>query len=101
MFPGNAVAVSMMEPVLTVWWLRPVFSALRVGEQSAVVWKLLKRSPLFASRSIVGVRIGPPNVLGPPKPTSSISTITMFGALAGAFTSNRSGAFAFRASSSV
>ena len=54
-----------------------------------------------ASRSIVGVRIGPPNVLGPPKPTSSIRTMTTFGAFAGALTSNRAGGFALRASSSL
>jgi hypothetical protein len=80
--PGKAVAVSMIEPVFTVWWFRPVFSALRVGEQSAVVWKLLKRRPVSARRSMVGVRIGPPNVLGPPNPTSSIRTMTTFGAFA-------------------
>ena len=82
MLPGKAVAVSMIEPVLTVWWFRPVLSALRVGEHSAVVWKLLKRRPPCASRSIVGVWIGPPKVLGPPKPTSSINTITTLGARA-------------------
>ena len=91
----------MIEPVLTVWWFRPVLSALRVGEHSAVVWKLLKRRPDCASRSIVGVRMGPPNVLGPPKPTSSISTITTLGAPSGALTSNRAGGLALRASSSV
>jgi hypothetical protein len=31
----------MIEPALAVWWLRPHFSATRVGEHSAVVWKLL------------------------------------------------------------
>ena len=41
MLPGKAVAVSMMEPMFAVWWLRPVLSAIRVGEHSAVVWKLL------------------------------------------------------------
>ena len=101
MLPGKAVAVSMIEPVLTVWWFRPVLSALRVGEHSAVVWKLLKRRPACASWSIVGVRIGPPNVLGPPKPMSSISTITTLGAPLGALTSNRAGGLALRASSSV
>jgi hypothetical protein len=35
------VAISVMKPMFTVWWLRPDFSAARVGEQSAVVWKLL------------------------------------------------------------
>ena len=55
----------MIEPVLTVWWFRPVLSALRVGEHSAVVWKLLKRRPVWASWSMVGVRMGPPKVRGP------------------------------------
>ena len=91
----------MIEPVLTVWWFRPVLSALRVGEHSAVVWKLLKRRPDAASMSIVGVWIGPPNVLGPPKPTSSINTMTTLGAPLGALTWNRAGGFALRASSSV
>ncbi len=40
---------------------------------------------------MVGVRIGPPNVLGPPKPMSSISTITTLGAASGALTSNHVG----------
>jgi hypothetical protein len=33
------VAVSVMVPLWTLWWLRPVSRAARVGEQSAVVWK--------------------------------------------------------------
>jgi hypothetical protein len=47
------------------------------------------------------VRMGPPNVLVPPKPRSSISTITTLGASLGALTSNRGGALALRASSSA
>ena len=43
----------------------------------------------------------PPNVLGCPKPMSSISTMTTFGAPLGAVTSKRGGAFALRASSSL
>ena len=31
----------MIAPVFTVWWLRPVRIAMRVGEQSAVVWNWL------------------------------------------------------------
>ena len=31
----------MMAPALLTWWFRPVRSAVRVGEQSAVVWKRL------------------------------------------------------------
>src|SRR5690606_10015250 len=40
----------------------------------------LKRSPLLASRSIVGVGITPPNVLGTPKPASSVMIKRMLGA---------------------
>jgi hypothetical protein len=36
--PGKAVAISVMPPMLFVWWLRPLRRAVRVGEQSAVVW---------------------------------------------------------------
>ena len=36
-WPGKAVAVSVIEPMLFMWWLRPVSRAARVGEQSAVV----------------------------------------------------------------
>ena len=71
--------ISVMTPVAQVWWLRPVRSAARVGEQSAVVWKLLKRKPLFASFSKVGVGIGPPNVDDAPKPTSSVMMSRTFG----------------------
>jgi hypothetical protein len=47
------------------------------------------------------VRIGPPKALLWPKPMSSINTITTFGAPSGAWTSNRGGAVASRASSVV
>ena len=66
-----------------------------------MVWNLLYRSPPLASRSSVGMWIGPPKALDWPKPMSSISTISTLGALAGALTSNRGGALALRASSSV
>ena len=39
--PGAEVAISLTPPILTEWWFRPVRSAWRVGEQSAVVWKRL------------------------------------------------------------
>ena len=39
--PGNAVAVSVIPPMLFMWWLRPLSSAVRVGEQTAVVWNWL------------------------------------------------------------
>src|SRR3990172_3848631 len=44
---------------------------------------------------------GPPKVADAPKPTSSIRTITTFGAPLGAWTSKRGGGFTLRASSSV
>ena len=100
-FPGKAVEVSMMEPVFPMWWLRPVSSAIRVGEQSAVVWNWLYRSPPLARRSTVGMSIGPPKALDWPNPISSISTMSTFGAPAGALTSNRGGGLAFLTSSSV
>ena len=74
----------------TVWWFRPVSSAWRVGEQSAVVWKRLNFSPRSASRSAVGVRHGPPNALEQAKPASSIRITSTFGAPAG----GRSGSIA-------
>jgi hypothetical protein len=78
-----------------------VSSATRVGLHSAVVWKRLYFKPELASRSSVGILIGPPNALECPKPMSSISTITTLGAPCGALTSERGGAFASRASSVV
>src|SRR5262249_52666101 len=69
-----------------VWWLRPVRSAARVGEQSAVVWKWLYFSPLLATRSKFGVGIGPPKVLVAPKPVSSVMTSRTLGAPLGAVT---------------
>ena len=72
-----------------------------MGEQSAVVWKRLKRRPLSASLLNVGVSIAPPKGVVAPNPISSISTITTFGAPAGASTWNGSGFVAFRASISV
>ena len=74
---------------------------MRVGLHSAVVWKRLYLRPLSASRSSVGMRIGPPKALLAPKPMSSISTMTTFGAPCGAFTSKRGGGVASRASSVV
>ena len=67
----------------TEWWLRPVSSAWRVGEQSAVVWKRLYLQPVAARRSAVGVAQGPPKALEAPKPTSSSRTTSTFGAPSG------------------
>ena len=41
LLPGADVAVSVMLPIPTEWWLRPVSSAARVGAHSAVVWNRL------------------------------------------------------------
>jgi hypothetical protein len=54
-----------------------------VGEHRAVVWKRLSFTPPAASRSPVGVLHGPPNADDAPKPTSSINTISTFGAPSG------------------
>src|SRR5262245_9166454 len=75
-----------MTPEAQVWWLRPVISAAREGEHSAVVWNMLYRRPAFASLSYVGVGIGPPNVLDAPKPTSSVMMSSTLGAPLGAWT---------------
>ena len=63
--------------------MRPVSSAWRVGEQRAVVWKRVYLSPSAASRSNVGVEIGPPKALEAPNPQSSISTTRTLGAPSG------------------
>ena len=39
--PGKPVVASAMQAMPLVVWLRPVSSDERVGEQSAVVWKLV------------------------------------------------------------
>ncbi len=83
LLPGADVAVSVMLPIPTEWWLRPDSNAARVGAHSAVVWKRLYLRPPAASRSAIGVRHGPPNVPAAPKPTSSSSTISTFGAPSG------------------
>ena len=67
----------------TLWWLRPLSSAARVGEHRAVVWNRVYLSPSAASRSNVGVLHGPPNALDAPKPTSSSRMTRTFGAPAG------------------
>jgi hypothetical protein len=61
------------------WWLRPVRSAARVGEQSAVVWKLANRTPVAASPSITGVSMSEPKHPSWAKPTSSSTTSSTFG----------------------
>ena len=89
--PGAAVAISVIPPIPTMWWLRPLSSAARVGEHSAVVWKRLNFKPAAASRSAFGVAHGPPNALEEPNPASSISTTSTFGAPAGGRSSSIGG----------
>ena len=72
-----------MPPMPTVWWLRPLSSAARVGEHKAVVWNRLSFSPPAARRSALGVAHGPPNALAEPNPASSMRTTRTFGAPAG------------------
>ena len=52
-------------PAMLFWWLlRPVSRAVRLGEHSALVWKLVYSRPPAASLSMVGVWIPPPIVDG-------------------------------------
>src|SRR4029079_17529637 len=83
LYPGAAVASSVMTPMPTVWWLRPDSRAARVGAHSAVVWQRLYFRPLPDSRAAGGAARGPPNALDAAKPTSSSSTTSTFGAPAG------------------
>lgn len=59
LFPGADVAVSVMLPMPTEWWFRPVSMACRVGAHNAVVWNRLYVSPVAARRSALGVAHGP------------------------------------------
>src|ERR1700758_2413658 len=68
-------------------------SAARVGEHSEVEWKFVKRSPCAAMRSMVGVGMTPPKVLGAPKPWSSVMMSSTLGAPFGGTT--RGGHHAF------
>src|SRR5215470_5230612 len=68
-----------MMPKPTEWWLRPVISAARVGEQRAVEWNCVYRSPALATRSIAGVGMTPPKVPETPYPWSSVMIKRMFG----------------------
>src|SRR5262245_18517871 len=80
LLPGAEVAISVIAPIPTEWWLRPVSSAWRLGEQSAVVWNRTYFSPPAASLSMFGVWQGPPKAEEAPNPTSSMRTIKTFGA---------------------
>ncbi len=58
--PSKSLASAAIWPLPTEVWFRPVRSAARVGEHIAVEWNLLKETPIFATRSRVGVVISPP-----------------------------------------
>src|SRR4029078_12268591 len=62
---------------------RHAISADRVGEHSDVEWKFVVRRPALAIRSMAGVGMTPPNVLGAPKPWSSVMIRSTFGAAFG------------------
>ncbi len=47
-------------PTPTRWWFRPVSRHARVGEQIAVVWKLVSRIPRAARPSMAGVAMSEP-----------------------------------------
>src|SRR5512137_287226 len=79
-YPGKPVACSATTPKPAEWWLRPVISAARVGELSAVEWKFVYRSPALAIRSRAGVGMTPPKVLGTPNPASSVIMSRTLGA---------------------
>src|SRR6478735_11564478 len=83
-----------MTPIPTVWWLRPVSKAARVGAHRAVVWKRLYLRPSPARRSAVGVAHGPPNALEAAKPTSSSKITRTFGAPSGGCSGSIGGNFA-------
>jgi|GEM_PF-3442937 len=82
-YPGARVLISAITPIPTLWWLRPVRVAARVGEHSAVVWNRVYPAPSWLRRSMVGVRQGPPNAEDVPNPTSSSITSRTLGAPCG------------------
>jgi hypothetical protein len=71
---GKPEVASVMQPIPLVVWLRPVSRHDRVGEHSAVVWKLVYASPRSAMRLMFGVSMRPPYGSMAEKPTSSSTT---------------------------
>ncbi len=78
-YPGKPVASSTMRPIPLLWWLRPVSTHARVGEHSAVVWKLVNRSPSAARASSTGVSMSDPKHPSWANPTSSSTTTSTLG----------------------
>jgi len=60
--PGNPEANSAIVAIPFDVALRPVSSDARVGEQSAVVWKLANFTPRSASLRMFGQSTGPPKM---------------------------------------
>src|SRR5258708_25831505 len=85
-----------MPPMAAEWWLRPVNSACRVGEQRAVVWKRLYFRPPAASFSAFGVWHGPPKALDEPNPASSMRMTSTLGAPLGGRNCSIGGHFGVR-----
>ena len=54
------MARSATRPMPLRWWFRPVSRQARVGEHSAVVWKLVSRTPSAATASMTGVSMSDP-----------------------------------------
>src|SRR5580700_385294 len=81
--PGADVAVSVLLPIETKRWLRPVNRACLVGAHHAVVWKRVYFSPRLANFSAFGVLQGPPKALEAPKPMSSKRMTRTLGAPSG------------------
>src|SRR5882724_6425360 len=69
-----------MQAMALEWWLRPVSMHERDGEQSAVVCMLVYSRPFCASLLMFGVLIGEPKQPSWPKPVSSITMKSTFGA---------------------
>src|SRR5262249_39377457 len=93
LYPGKPVACSDTTPNPAEWWLRPVMRAARVGEHKAVECMHVYLRPAFPMRSKAGVGMTPPNVLGAPKPTSSVMMRRMLGACLGGTTRGAHHAF--------
>ena len=79
------LAISVMVPVWTLWWLRPGEQrrARRGAERGGVEGRVAEAARA-ASFSKVGVGMGPPKALVAPKPASSIRITITLGAPAGA-----------------
>ena len=76
---AEALDHSIKLPSPAIWWSVPVMIIALVGEQAAAAWKLVKRVPSFANRSMFGVLISPPKHPGSEKPRSSARMMRKFG----------------------